>query len=129
MQYNFIRWLNNDQGTAIGPSHPHPETGEIVDADIVLTDGWIRSFWYQFHDFAPEIALESFNRSAIEWLDRNPRWDPRIRLAAPSERERLIREREMRLASGNVGPADYDPLLKSEVREHLPEGLSSMAVL
>src|SRR5690606_3899323 len=50
MQYNFIRWLNNDQGTAIGPSHPHPETGEIVDADIVLTDGWIRSFWYQFHD-------------------------------------------------------------------------------
>jgi hypothetical protein len=28
VRYNFIRWLSNDIGTAIGPSRAHPETGE-----------------------------------------------------------------------------------------------------
>ncbi|MHC5020487.1 MAG: DUF5117 domain-containing protein [Planctomycetota bacterium] len=36
VQYNFVRWLNNDVGTAIGPSRVNPYTGEILDADIVL---------------------------------------------------------------------------------------------
>ena len=40
VRFNFIRWLNNDISTAIGPSRVHPETGQILDADIVLTDGW-----------------------------------------------------------------------------------------
>ena len=29
VRYNFIRWLNNDVGTAIGPSRVHPETGRF----------------------------------------------------------------------------------------------------
>ena len=44
VRYNFVRWLNNDIGTAIGPSRVHPLTGQILDADIILTDGWIRHF-------------------------------------------------------------------------------------
>ena len=43
VRYNFVRWLSNDVGTAIGPSRAHPVTGQILDADIVLTDGWIRA--------------------------------------------------------------------------------------
>ena len=59
-RYNFVRWLNNDVGTAIGPSRVNPLTGQILDADIILTDGWIRHYWKQFNDVLPEIAMEGF---------------------------------------------------------------------
>ena len=81
VQYNFVRWLNNDIGTAIGPSRVHPITGEILDADIVLTDGWIRHFNFQYHDLMPELAMEGMSPETLTWLGDHPSWDPRIRLA------------------------------------------------
>src|SRR4030042_1542318 len=45
VRYNFIRWISNNRGTAIGPSRVHPETGQILDRDVILTDGWLRHFW------------------------------------------------------------------------------------
>ena len=56
VRYNFVRWLNNDVATAIGPSRAHPVTGQILDADIVLTDGWIRAFYSWYDDRPTEIA-------------------------------------------------------------------------
>ncbi|XZE36269.1 zinc-dependent metalloprotease [Pirellulaceae bacterium SH501] len=91
VQYNFVRWLNNDVGTAIGPSRVHPITGEILDADIVLTDGWIRHFNFQFHDMMPELAMEGMTSETIAWLGENPSWDPRVRLA-PSANQNHLRE-------------------------------------
>ena len=61
VRYNFIRWLNNDIGTAIGPSRVNPLTGEILDADIILTDGWIRHYYGQFSEILPAVAMEGFN--------------------------------------------------------------------
>lgn len=91
VRYNFIRWLNNDISTAIGPSRVHPETGEILDADIVLTDGWIRAFQMQFQKQMPKIALDGMNAETLMWLAENPDWDPRVRLAAPAQREHIRR--------------------------------------
>lgn len=96
VRYNFVRWLNNDVGTAIGPSRVNPMTGQILDADIVLTDGWIRAFWKQFEQQLPELAMEGFSAETLAWLDSNPRWDPRIRMAPPAEREYLLAERARR---------------------------------
>ena len=84
VQYNFVRWLNNNISTAIGPSRVHPLTGEILDADIILTDGWIRHFHFQFHDLMPEIATEGMTGETLAWLADNPNWDPRIRLSPPA---------------------------------------------
>jgi len=84
VQYNFIRWLNNNISTAIGPSRVHPLSGEILDADIILTDGWIRHFHFQFHDLMPEIATEGMTGETLAWLADNPTWDPRLRLASPA---------------------------------------------
>lgn len=92
VRYNFVRWLNNDIGTAIGPSRVNPLTGEILDADIVLTDGWIRHFRMQFEKVLPEIATESFDAETLAWLADHPNWDPRVRLARPSDRDRVVAE-------------------------------------
>ncbi|MGI9014387.1 MAG: zinc-dependent metalloprotease [Phycisphaerales bacterium] len=96
VRYNFVRWLSNDIGTAIGPSRVHPLTGQILDADIVLTDGWIRYFNYQFNDLLPDLATEGFTPETLAWLERNPQWDPRILLAEPAQRDYLLAERASR---------------------------------
>ena len=90
VRYNFVRWLNNNIGTAIGPSRINPGTGQILDADIVLTDGWIRHYHFQFNDLIPKIAMQSFNAETLSWLARHPQWDPRVRLAPPSRRESIV---------------------------------------
>lgn len=86
VRYNFVRWLNNNIGTAIGPSRVNPMTGEILDADIILTDGWIRHYWNQFNEVMPAIAMEGFSAETLAFLAKNPSWDPRIRLADPAQR-------------------------------------------
>ena len=96
VRYNFIRWLNNDIGTAIGPSRVDPNTGEILDADVILTDGWIRYFRYQFNDLLPDLAMNGMSPETLAWLEKHPNWDPRVRLANASEREFLIAERAKR---------------------------------
>lgn len=103
VQYNFVRWLNNDVGTAIGPSRVHPLTGEILDADIVLTDGWIRHFNFQFHDLMPELAMEGMSAESMAWFAQHPNWDPRVRLAAPSNRPHLAKLLEARAALPHAG--------------------------
>ncbi|MEO9591614.1 zinc-dependent metalloprotease [Rhodopirellula bahusiensis] len=82
VRYNFIRWLNNDVGTAIGPSRVHPETGQILDADIILTDGWIRHFNFNYNDLMPKLAMEGVSAETLAWLGSHPNWDPRVRMGA-----------------------------------------------
>ena len=87
VRYNFVRWLNNNISTAIGPSRVNPGTGEILDADIVLTDGWIRTFEKQFSELMPKIAMDGMAPETIAWFEKHPNWDPRIRLADPANRD------------------------------------------
>lgn len=103
VRYNFIRWLSNDIGTAVGPSRAHPETGQILDADVVLTDGWIRHFWHQSNEFLPQTAMEGMSPETLRWLDQNPDWDPRVRLASPEQRDRLVADAQRRALLGEAG--------------------------
>jgi hypothetical protein len=89
VRYNFVRWLNNDIGTAIGPSRVNPNTGQILDADIILTDGWIRHFHYEFDNLLPKIAMEGFSAETLSWLANNPEWDPRLAFAHASQRDHV----------------------------------------
>lgn len=103
VRYNFIRWLNNDISTAIGPSRVDPRTGEILDADIILTDGWIRVFENQFTRLLPEVAVQGFGPDTLTWLDSHPSWDPRYLMASPKQRKLLLRERAIREAQAMGG--------------------------
>jgi hypothetical protein len=128
VKYNFVRWLANDQGTAIGPSRVHPLTGEILDADIILTDGWIRYFWVQFNDIMPELAMEGMSPETLAWLETRPQWDPRVRLADPAQRPMLLAQRARKgvTAYGGHAIAAGDPALADSQRmmgDHEYDGL------
>ena len=105
VRYNFIRWISNDVATAIGPSRVNPMTGEILDADVVLTDGWIRVFTYRWDDLLGDLAVEGMSPQTLGWLEQNPRWDPRMRLASPERRSELMIERNARGVSRFGGHA------------------------
>jgi hypothetical protein len=90
VRYNFVRWLNNNIGTAIGPSRVHPLTGQILDADIILTDGWIRHFDVQFNEVLPQLALDGMTPETLAWLEDRPQFDPRVALAPFEDRTRLL---------------------------------------
>jgi hypothetical protein len=110
VRYNFIRWLNNDIGTAIGPSRVHPMTGEILDADIILTDGWIRHFNYQYDDLMPQLAMEGASPETLAWLSEHPSWDPRVRMTSPSNvsqvQESIARSARKPFAGFSMAGAD-----------------------
>lgn len=111
VRYNFIRWLNNDIGTAIGPSRVHPETGEILDADIILTDGWIRHFKFNYEDLMPQLAMEGMSAETMSWLGSHPSWDPRVRLASPERanhlRAKYARQAALPMAGHAVASVDH----------------------
>lgn len=110
VRYNFVRWLNNDVGTAIGPSRVHPETGQILDADIVLTDGWIRHFNFNYNDLMPQLAMEGVSSETLAWLGNKPKWDPRVRLARPDQAkflsQKFARQAMEPFAGHRMGNAD-----------------------
>ncbi|MFN0053253.1 MAG: zinc-dependent metalloprotease [Planctomycetales bacterium] len=106
VRYNFVRWLNNDISTAIGPSRAHPLTGEILDADIILTDGWIRTYLSQQIDELPQLAMEGFSPATIAWLDRRPAWDPRMQFAPAAQRAELYAARQRQTQRPAASPGN-----------------------
>lgn len=96
VRYNFVRWLSNDIGTAIGPSRVHPLTGQILDADVVLTDGWIRYFWFNYNQVLPEMLMEGFSPETMAWLESRPQYDPRVLMAPPEKRDAMVAQRLQR---------------------------------
>jgi len=116
-RYNFINWTNAPIGFAIGPSRAHPETGQILDADVVMSEGFIRGWVRQWRQVIPEQAMEGFGPDVLAWLEQNPKWDPRLRFAAPAEQERMLQERRIEQATRGVArygghpAANADPTL------------------
>ena len=95
VRFNFVRWSSADLGYAIGPSRAHPETGQILDADVVMDDGFIRGWSRSYQQLITEMAMTGYGPDVMSWLDANPRWDPRVRLAGPAERELMLKNRQM----------------------------------
>ena len=136
VRYNFIRWLTNGIGTAIGPSRVNPETGEILDADVVLTDGWIRAYWFQYNELLPELAMEGFGPETLAWLNANPDWDPRVQLAPPEKRDYIIAQRAAQgpLPYGGhpammPAPADADGSVDGLLASFRVNGTCNMAAI
>ncbi len=90
VRYNFVLWTNAPIGFAIGPSRVDPRTGQILDADIVMSEGFIRAWAREWKQTIPQMAMESFNPETLAWLSGHPSWDPRVRLAPLEEQPSII---------------------------------------
>jgi len=117
-RYNFLRWVTNDIATAIGPSRAHPLTGQILDADIVLTDGWIRAFWFQANELIPDMMTRGMSDQELAFFDANPMWDPRVRMAPLADREAMIAKRSI----------DRAARLGEAVAEHIEQSSTTRGV-
>jgi hypothetical protein len=102
-RYNFFRWNTSDQGYAIGPSRVDPRTGQIVDADVVWHAGLTNAIMSMLENLSAEVAVSGFTAETLEWLKTRPQWDPRVRLAEPAERERMMAQAKMHDGHGHSG--------------------------
>ena len=116
-RYNFVLWTNSDMGFAIGPSRIDPETGQILDADIVMDEIFVRGWTRAWRYLLPEVAMESFDPATRQWLKTHPQWDPRVRLASPLERpavtQRIANEvahPALSTSTEMIGDEEYDGL-------------------
>ncbi|MFQ5414258.1 MAG: zinc-dependent metalloprotease [Phycisphaerae bacterium] len=121
-RYNFVLWTNAGMGFAIGPSRVDPKTGQILDADIVMDEGFISSWARAWRQLIPQTAMEGFGPETLAWLDNHPDWDPRVLLAPPAERSNVLADlamkRAMRAADRFAGhpAASADPSMLGDDR-------------
>lgn len=90
VRYNFIRWITSEEAFAMGPSRVNPETGEILDADIIFDDSMVRSYELDYKRLIAHMAIEDAAPDTTRWLERHPRWDPRTYVVGQSPAEEYI---------------------------------------
>ncbi len=76
---NFLIWNSNDISFAIGPCRVDPRTGRILDADVVMNDGWLRVAADSYRKYLAGSMVEGLDRETLDWLGAHPNWDPRVR--------------------------------------------------
>ncbi|MFG0328886.1 MAG: zinc-dependent metalloprotease [Phycisphaerales bacterium] len=87
VRYNFFRWITSEDAFAMGPSRANPETGEILDADIIFDDSMIRFYALDYERMIAALPVEDATPEAKAWLDAHPNWDPSVRLAGRAQPE------------------------------------------
>jgi len=71
INYNFFRWITAEAGFAIGPSRVNPKTGEILDADILFDDGFLRYWKQEYEVMTPQTLAELFGHPTARLADAN----------------------------------------------------------
>jgi len=72
IRYNFFRWIYSDDPFAMGPSRVDPRTGEILDADILFDDAYIRFTLRQYRLELKEVPAALLPPSDVGLLDEHP---------------------------------------------------------
>lgn len=67
-RYNFFRWGVSGRAFARGPSRADPRTGQILDADIIFDDAFLRVTMYEFDLFGPAAMKEVKGAGFAQWL-------------------------------------------------------------
>jgi hypothetical protein len=81
-RYNFFRWIASDVPFAMGPSRVHPETGEILDADIIFDDSFIRYYLHQYDMLIRDGRDADLSPRLQQFLEQNPQRHPMRRWLA-----------------------------------------------
>ncbi len=76
VRYNFFRWITSSHSFAMGPSRVHPETGQILDADIIFDDSMIRDWLAEYSQLIIQGPAKEFHPGLRLYLDDNPERHP-----------------------------------------------------
>jgi hypothetical protein len=65
IRYSTVRWsAAHRMGYAIGPSQADPRTGEILNADILISSEFVRSWMFDYQEMAaPDELIEKFMKA------------------------------------------------------------------
>ncbi len=74
VRYNFIRWIVSGRAFAMGPSRTNPKTGQILDADIVIDDSFLRAINAKYERMAAKGPTAAWDPQAREFLSLHPEW-------------------------------------------------------
>ncbi|MEM7230552.1 MAG: zinc-dependent metalloprotease [Planctomycetota bacterium] len=76
VNYNFFRWIASESAFAMGPSRVHPETGEILDADIIFDEAMIRTWFEEYGQLIQAGPAKEFHPSLQRYLKEHPERHP-----------------------------------------------------
>ena len=76
VRYNFFRWISSEVPFAMGPSRVNPETGQILDADIIFDDSMLKYYAMRYQRLIATIGFEGIDPAALRWIADRPHWNP-----------------------------------------------------
>lgn len=76
VRFNFFRWITSETPFAMGPSRVNPETGEILDADIIFDDSMLKLYRQEYERAISAYGLDGVSPAAIEFMESRPLWNP-----------------------------------------------------
>ena len=100
VRYNFFRWVSSERAFAMGPSRVNPETGEILDADIIFDDSMLKHYALRYKQRIAAYGLDGLDPEALQWIRDRPRWHPLVGY------ERANPAREAILADASLSDAE-----------------------
>ena len=125
VRYNFFRWISSETPFAMGPSRVNPETGQILDADIIFDDSMLKNYALQYKAMIAAYGLEGIDPKATAWIKENPSWDP-MRMGEQPDPRRLEIEHDPGLSDeqkaillGDPVPMPSTRLLSRVVQQNL----------
>ncbi|PCJ18048.1 MAG: hypothetical protein COB02_06060 [Candidatus Cloacimonadota bacterium] len=68
IRYSTITWAALDFGLGVGPARTNPQSGEILDADILMTAGWVTSLESDAELFGPGVQAKNKKREDLKEL-------------------------------------------------------------
>jgi hypothetical protein len=101
VRYNFFRWIVTGGEFAMGPSRAHPQTGQILDADIVFDDSFLRVVVQDEEAYLPNSLGSGYDPLLEEFFEAHPQWRP------PSLYEKLLPVSILKPLTGAVN--DFSP--------------------
>lgn len=76
VRYNFFRWITSETPFAMGPSRVNPETGQILDADIIFDDSMLKLYRQEYDRQISAYGLDGVSPQAVEFMESRPLWNP-----------------------------------------------------
>jgi len=72
VRYNFFRWIYSETPFAMGPSRVNPLTGEILDADIIMDDSYIRYTLQEYRMSIRQVPVALTGVRGREMMKKHP---------------------------------------------------------